>query len=296
MLFEDKTLVATLRHNTLGNKEEAMEKEDAWETYRNQFPRSILVEVQNFVDSLMRFSGPMVFNPWYDYHADYDVSPEAPKWRRRNLLAYLLPRLGRAHHLIVAEAAGYQGGHFTGIAITCERMLLNLHPTVGAEVISPLPLWRTSNPYSEVIPKGAQREKGFIEPTDTVVWGAILENQIDPYDTLLWNIFPFHPHKSKDLLTNRTPKSEELEIGWQYMDDLLAAHKRCALMYESEGRAGASSLPLPACLDNPVLAVGRKCAQVLELHRIPAVALRHPANGGAMEYRRNFQAALEELS
>ena len=28
------------------------------------------------------------------------------------------------------------------------------------------------------------------EPTDTYVWGAIVDNGLDPRDVLLWNIFP----------------------------------------------------------------------------------------------------------
>ncbi len=56
--------------------------------------------------------------------------------RRDNLVAYLLPRLGRAKVFVVAEAVGYQGGRFTGIAITCERMLLDKHKTIRAKDIN----------------------------------------------------------------------------------------------------------------------------------------------------------------
>ena len=47
-------------------------------------------------------------------------------------------------------------------------------------------------------------------------------HELSAFDTILWNIFPFHPHKGleDDLLTNPTPTNEELDGG----------QKRCAKM------------------------------------------------------------------
>ena len=74
----------------------------------------------------------------------------------------------------MAEAVGYQGGRFTGIAITCERMLLDKHKTIRAKDVTPIRLERTSSPTSSLL-KGTQQKYGFNEPTDTVVWSAIVE-------------------------------------------------------------------------------------------------------------------------
>ena len=41
------------------------------------------------------------------------------------------------------------------------------------------------------------------EPTDTYVWGAVVDNGLDPRDVLLWNIFPFHPYKLRLFPTAR---------------------------------------------------------------------------------------------
>lgn len=82
---------------------------------------------------------------------------------------------------------------------------------------------RTSSPTSSLL-KGTQQKDGFNEPTDTVVWSAIVEKGIDPYDTLLWNIFPFHPHKEDNPLTNRTPTDREQQLGWEYTKRLLDLH------------------------------------------------------------------------
>ena len=51
---------------------------------------------------------------------------------------------------MVAEAVGYQGGRFTGIAITCERMLLNKHKTIRPKDVTPIRLERTSSPSSHL--------------------------------------------------------------------------------------------------------------------------------------------------
>lgn len=226
--------------------------------------------VKNFIDGLARYTSEHVFNPWRDYDPRYDIGPEAPAIRRQNLYDYLRPRLGRAKYMIVAEAVGYQGGRFTGIAITCERMLLNWHKSVGSDVVLGHAGMRTSSPTSDFITKQTQKDKGFNEPTDTVVWGSLLENNIDPRDVLLWNIFPFHPHRADEPLSNRTPTPDELKSGFPYTAQLIAL----------------SAAPT-------LLAVGKSAAGTLADFGIQATALRHPANGGGTLYREQFRAVVE---
>lgn len=223
---------------------------------------------EHFVADLATYEGnEVVFNPWRDYDVRYDL-PAAPAIRRQQLVDYLTPRLGRCPYVVVAEAIGYQGGRFTGIAITCERMLLGAHRSISAADVIGGPGRRTSNPASPYITKATQRTSGFNEPTDTVVWEAIRANGLDPYKVLLWNIFPFHPHKAGEALSNRTPTPAELQTGWPFTAQLLALN----------GKA-------------QVLAVGRKAADTLAMFNVTATALRHPANGGANQYRQGFSAA-----
>ena len=224
--------------------------------------------IDAFIEELRRFRAPLVFNPWQDWHADYDMSSQAPVVRREQLDKYLRLRLPRARYLFVAEAVGYQGGRFSGIAMTSERMLLGHHRAVEAHQIIGGIGARTSSAVSSHIPKETQRRLGFNEPTASVVWEAVL-GSMSPYDAILWNIFPFHPHREGDLLTNRTPTPQEVETGIPYIRRLLAL-----------------------CPAARVVAIGQPSALALESCGIPHVKLRHPANGGTPAFRQGFAAMI----
>ena len=128
-------------------------------------------KIKLFIEALSSYHSENVFNPWGDFDPDYDIS--ASRTIRRNQLSqYLIQRLESARILVIAEACGYQGGHFTGIAMTCERMILNFHPTITSKMILGKKGKRTSRQNSPFIPKEIQREKGFNEPTDTIVWNS----------------------------------------------------------------------------------------------------------------------------
>lgn len=225
---------------------------------------------KQFVQSLLRWHGPDAFNPWVDFDPDYDVA-YARSIRKAQLERYLTRRLGNARILLVAEACGYQGGRFTGVAMTCERMMLSLHPTVNARMVIGAPGRRTSRADSPFLPKEIQRRSGFNEPTDTVVWDACLSAGLAPEEFLLWNIFPFHPHQKGRMLTNRTPTEKELSDGLAYTRELLR-------------------------MTGPLLlfAVGRKSEATLREAGYHPVGLRHPANGGANLFREGLFDALKQ--
>lgn len=76
---------------------------------------------EEFIEKLQQYSSPQVFNPWADYDTECDIGPQAPVIRAANFLRYLKLRQN-AHFLFIAEGLGYQGGHFSGMAMTSERI------------------------------------------------------------------------------------------------------------------------------------------------------------------------------
>ena len=224
--------------------------------------------ISSFIDTLSAYRRFCVFNPWGEEDAALDV-PGAAAVRRRQLSLYLARRIGRARIVFMAEACGYQGGRFSGIAMTCERMLLSRHPAVTAEMILGEAGTRTSRADSPLPLKETQRRCGFNEPTDTVVWGAAAEAGLLPEEFLLWNIFPFHPYQKGNPLTNRTPTEAELADGLSF----------AKIFLELAGTV-------------QIFAVGKKSEETLATAGFNVIGLRHPANGGARQFREGLLAAL----
>ena len=219
------------------------------------------MDINTFIDKLQSYQRENVFNPWRDYDPDTEIGPEAPEIRRENLRRYLELRQ-HAHYLFIAEALGYQGGHFSGVAITSERILLGQHKAVRpASVLGACDYRRTSSPASAQL-NATQKAKGFNEPTDTVVWSTLQNHGLAAFDVILWNIFPWHPHKEGKLLTNRTPSTPELDVGVEY-----------------------AKLLLELVPGMQLVAIGQKAADTLSRYGIECKAVRHPSMGGAELFR-----------
>jgi uracil-DNA glycosylase family 4 len=100
----------------------------------------------------------------------------------------------------------------------------------------------------------------------TIFWQALGAHHPQFF---VWSSVPFHPYLSGQPLSNRTPSRQELQ----------------------------SFLPLLAKMNrilSPklVLAVGRQAQQALSWLDIPAVAVRHPSHGGAVEFKGGIEEAL----
>lgn len=222
--------------------------------------------LDRFFELLRAAPARAVFNPWRQRDPEHDATRTAPGIRRAHLRSYLEERQ-RAGIILLAEALGYQGGHFTGIPMTSERLLLGhlRHAGLEPSMVFNGPARRTS--------RENLKPDGFTEPTCTVVWKAICEARLDPRAVILWNAFPWHPYKpEKGMLSNRTPSDAELALGRPVFDALRA--------YVPEAR---------------ILAVGRKSALLLENMGVAAGTLRHPANGGAALFRAQFIRAAKSL-
>jgi hypothetical protein len=225
--------------------------------------------IEKFIKLLKESPSGAVFNPWWDVDKQNDVVRNAPAIRRTQLATYLRKRLGKAKVAVIGEALGYRGGHFSGIPMTSERMLLGKKREDGIEpehVFSGMKPRRTSKP-----------EKcwdGFSEPTATIIWGTLLRLGLNPEQFVLWNAFPWHSFDSRrGILSNRMPNRNERSAG-------LALLK--------------AFLDLFPC--GTIVALGSVAAAQLreldiEMHRV-----RHPASGGAKLFRQQIQKLLNPVS
>lgn len=214
--------------------------------------------ITQFIQSLKR-TPKGLFNPWFHQDKTNDLVPYAPDIRRRQLQLYLTERQSRAKYLFIAEALGYQGGHFTGIAMTSERILLGHQQKMYG--VKPEHVFRGEPPLRTS--RLDLSEQGMSEPTATIMWGALIDLGIDPYDVVLWNAVPWHPYKTGEgLLTNRTPLTGEMEAGLKHLKTFIS-------LFE----------------DVQIVAVGRKCEQSLSELGVEHAGVRHPANGGAPKFR-----------
>ena len=220
-----------------------------------------------------------VFNPWWQIDEENDIGRIAPIIRRQQLRAYAQERLGRAKLVVIGEALGYRGGHFSGIPMTSERMLLceqkdavaalyerrNLEHRAGdgghrppLQILSGTKPRRTSKP--SVCPDG------FSEPTATIVWGALLKIGVLPDEFVLWNAFPWHSFDPRrGVLSNRTPNKSEQLSGRPVLRIFLG-------LFPCE----------------QIVALGKIAAAQLEQLGVNAHCVRHPASGGAKLFRQQI--------
>jgi Uracil DNA glycosylase superfamily len=209
-------------------------------------------ELDDFLRLLKRSPSGAVFNPWWQVDEQNDTGPSAPAIRRKQLRAYLQQRLGKEKLALIGEAVGYRGGHFSGIPMTSERLLLGKQPEVVATPYKPQ---RTSKP--EKCPNG------FSEPTATIVWGTLLRLGLKPDQFVLWNAFPWHSFDPRHgMLSNRMPDKSERSAGLPVLK---------------------AFLELFPC--DQVVALGKVAAAGLDQLGIAADCVRHPASGGATLFR-----------
>jgi uracil-DNA glycosylase len=211
-------------------------------------------QLDRFLRLLKTSPSGAVFNPWWQIDSQNDIGPQCPAIRRKHLAAYFRERLGRTRLVVIGEALGYRGGHFSGIPMTSERMLLREQQ----EIIRGIKPRRTSKP--------SLCRDGFSEPTATIVWGALLKMGVLPHEFVLWNAFPWHSFDPRrGMLSNRMPNKSEQNAG---------------------GRVLKAFLKLFPC--DQVIALGKIAAAQLEQLGVNARCIRHPASGGAKLFRQQI--------
>lgn len=222
--------------------------------------------IDEFLRRLKKSPSGAVFNPWWQIDEENDI-PQAPRIRREQLRAYLCDRLGKARLVIIGEALGYRGGHFSGIPMTSERLLLGRKTGIAPErILLGITPQRTSKPQ--------KCPDGFSEPTATIVWSTLLRLELSAAEFVLWNAFPWHsfdPRRGR--LSNRTPTNSEQSAGIPVLKaflDLFPCHE--------------------------VVALGRIAAAQLKDLAVSARYVRHPASGGAKLFRHQVAKIVAKLA
>jgi uracil-DNA glycosylase len=225
--------------------------------------------VDGFIQQLKNSPSGFVFNPWWQVDEENDIGRNAPSIRREQLRAYLCDRLGRTKLAVIGEALGYRGGHFTGIPMTSERILLGGNDNTGIEA---------NQFFSDITPRRTSKpqkcQDGFSELTATIVWSTLLRLGLSPQQFVLWNAFPWHScDPRRGMLSNRTPTAAERSAGLSVLKAFLNLF-RC----------------------EQVAALGRiAVAQLSQLH-VEAHYVRHPASGGAKLFRQQMAKIVNKLS
>ena len=217
--------------------------------------------IERFVRLLKQSPPGSVFNPWWQVDKQNDIDCNAPAIRRKHLRAYIHRRLGKVKLVVIGEALGYRGGHFSGIPMTSERILLGKKENAGIKpehVFSSFNARRTS--------KREQCPDGFSEPTATIVWSSLLRLGLKPEEFVLWNAFPWHSfNPRRGLLSNRMPNKSERSAGLSVLK---------------------AFLDLFPCEE--IIALGNVAASQLKELNVESRRARHPASGGARLFRKGI--------
>jgi hypothetical protein len=226
-------------------------------------------EIDDFLRLLKNSPSGAVFNPWWQVDKQNDVGHNAPAIRRKQLAAYLRNRLAKVKLVVIGEALGYRGGHFSGIPMTSERILLGKKENAGIKpehVFSSVNARRTS--------KREQCPDGFSEPTATIVWSSLLRLGLKPEEFVLWNAFPWHSfNPRRGLLSNRMPNKSERSAGLSVLK---------------------AFLDLFPCEE--IIALGNVAASQLKELNVESHRVRHPASGGARLFRQGIGTLVKEVS
>jgi uracil-DNA glycosylase len=198
--------------------------------------------IGHICEALRQFEAPNVFNPWRD------VDPlDIAGWRAPDArIGRLLDHFGiNPSYLLIGEAPGYQGCHFSGVPFTNEALLCE-----------------GQIPRIAKCDRFTTRDKPWREPSATIVWRALQQAGID-HDVVMWNAFAFHPHKPGEPMSNRAPTKAELQAGRGIL--------RAVLKFFDGAQVVA------------VGKVAHAALRSLEWN--PSACLRHPSMGGASQFR-----------
>ena len=161
------------------------------QTESNQ--NSIMIRnINDFVDYLAKMATPDESSTNI-----YAGKSDDAKVRRKNLLLYL-KKMESLHptKILIGEAPGYHGCGKTGIPFTDEFAIAT----------------ETFFENEDIRNFGLEKERSA-----AIIWNVLVRKSEMP---LMWNIYPFHPHKQSPL-TNRAPSAKEIFLGRDILMELL---------------------------------------------------------------------------
>lgn len=199
-----------------------------------------------FVAALADIRLKNVFNPYADRCTTHDLV-DGPAVRRSNLRGYLaaIETLG-TDTIWMGRDLGYRGGRRTGLALTDERHLTEV-----------------SCSYPGTSPSRATRGPAVAERTAAEIWVMLSQLECPP---LLWNVFPFHPHKVNEPFSNRRFNARELAA----VNDL--------------NHALINWLGI-----RRIISIGRDAATYASGFDVEVECIRHPSYGGVRDFRAGVQ-------
>ena len=231
------------------------------------------MSVKKFVERISELpSTATVANPYNCYEEGLDAVLNSNTQRQLHLLRYLRCRKMTAKLILIAEAPGYNGARFSGLAMTSERLLSTQNDLIREqEVFGREAVYQRTSDLNACRSKTV-RSGGFAEPTATMVWTEIARAGLHK-EVVLWNTFPLHPHKLNRRLSNRRPTIAEIDGAGDHLTML-----RDIFDFDCE-----------------VVAIGNIAGGHLQRRNINARQVRHPANGGAGEFRAGIRAILRDF-
>ena len=185
--------------------------------------------MRHIIDKLTSYSAPHVFNPWSDIDPMDTMGIHSAKARISRLEAHFDCK---PSYLLIGEAPGYQGCHFSGVPFTNEKLILD-----GAV---PRVTWRN---------RLTTRNLPWCEPSATIMWRALHKLGIAG-DVVLWNCFAFHPHQPGEPYTNRAPSKAEIVSCEQILNDVCSHF------------SGATKIAVGRLAKHAIEQIGLKCEHV----------------------------------
>ncbi len=191
-------------------------------------------QFQHFIDKLTTYpQSPTVTNQYLN-----EVQLD-------NLKQYLT-NIKQRHptKLFVGEAPGYKGCRISGIPFTSEY-IIHTHQSSG-------------------VLAGCKALGNQKEASASIIWQKLDDlNALGKLKTppLIWNIFPFHPHKNGTVQSNRKPLKSEVQLGLTFLNDLI--HLFPSIQY--------------------IYAIGQVSANIIQTLSQYKGVIRHPANGGKVQ-------------